>query len=493
MTGRQTERTGVQDLPPVAVVRKLLLYIVLVAPFLLALVVLRPDRLGLAAALVSAGTALAGFAAWPVWIAGSPNRRSFPFLPMATTFYGFTFGLTPFLIDFGWVRSDAIWNYNLFVMVMEPDPAILGSVTVALLLFVGMLVLAGSAARRLLPPLRLPALSIGELRAVLWLLTAGYLAWRLVPGLRNLPSIDQFFQPAGLVLVAGWFLSWRRGYLRRPELVVLLGIILPAELFFRARDFLITDVMILAVLVAMLLLQAGMRKTLAAITVAGLLVMSAYDVFSGYRSKFHHGQVDLPGLWQIYTDMWSGLGDKYVTRQWSEPDMHTSPGPVGALTRRFSLVWLYHRVAEDTPDRVPYWMGESYRPLVGAAVPRLLWPGKPVEDSGFRFGERYGFLKEADRRTSLNVPWIVELRANFGLVGVLAGMALFGVLFALLDRLLNRPGGGVPEAAVGLGLIAPLVYPESNFSVMTGSLPLALAAFAVWFSSPLIWRRFRRS
>ena len=83
------------------------------------------------------------------------------------------------------------------------------------------------------------------------------------------------------------------------------------------------------------------------------------------------------------------------------------------------------------------------------------------------------------------------MRANFGLAGVLGGMALFGLLMALLDRVLNRPGARVPEAAVGIGLIAPLVYPESNFSVMTGSLPLALIAFAVWFSLPLVWRKIR--
>ena len=136
-------------------------------------------------------------------------------------------------------------------------------------------------------------------------------------------------------------------------------------------------------------------------------------------------------------------------------------------------------------------MGESYRPLVGAAIPRVLWPDKPIEDTGFRFGERYGFLKQSDHRTSLNLPWIVELRANFGIAGVLGGMALFGLLMALLDRVLNRPGARVPEAAVGIGLIAPLVYPESNFSVMTGSLPLALIAFAVWFSLPLVWRKIR--
>ena len=471
-----------------AIYRNLLVYAALMLPVLGLLVAFHPDRIGLAMALCAAGTMLAAFAGWPLWLA-EPQPRSFPVLAIAGSFYGITFGLSPFLVDLGWIWYQPIWNYNLVILVRDPQFQPMLSAFAGIALFMAAWIGLRPVFLARLPGLRLPALGAGEVRICLWALSVAYLAWRLLPQIGSLPSVDQFFQPAGLILVAGWFLCWRRGLLSRVEMAVILLLLLPLELAFRARDFLITDIMILAILIGMLMLQARMRKTLIFLGISGLMVLSAYDVISGYRAQFHAGQKDFHSLWQVYREAWTGKGGRYMT--FHADGKVSPPPPVGALVRRFSLVWLYQRVAEDTPATVPYWMGESYRPLAGAAIPRFLWPDKPIEDTGFRFGERYGFLKQADHRTSLNVPWIVELRANFGLAGVLGGMALFGLLMALLDRVLNRPGAGVPEAAVGIGLIVPLVYPESNFSVMTGSLPLALVAFAVWFSLPLAWRKIR--
>jgi len=76
---------------------------------------------------------------------------------------------------------------------------------------------------------------------------------------------------------------------------------------------------------------------------------------------------------------------------------------------------------------------------------------------------------------SVNIPWITELYANYGRIGIFLGMALIGSFMGLLDRLFNAPRTNVAEKAIAAGLVLPFFYQESNFTLMTGSLlPLAL-------------------
>ncbi len=55
-----------------------------------------------------------------------------------------------------------------------------------------------------------------------------------------------------------------------------------------------------------------------------------------------------------------------------------------------------------------------------------------------RFGQIYRLTLNDDRQTSFNLPWITELLVNFGPIGVIAGMAVFGLFLAGLDRLFNE-------------------------------------------------------
>ena len=94
--------------------------------------------------------------------------------------------------------------------------------------------------------------------------------------------------------------------------------------------------------------------------------------------------------------------------------------------------------------------------------------------------------------TSANIPWITEMLANFGPWVVIFGMSLAGVLLAFLDRVFNQPAMSDLEFVVGLTLIFPLVYPESNFSVMTGSmLPLFFSLFVYFYAGAKIFNRLR--
>ena len=148
-----------------------------------------------------------------------------------------------------------------------------------------------------------------------------------------------------------------------------------------------------------------------------------------------------------------------------------------SLARRINHAALMEEVVRSTPERVPYWRGETYRPLLTSWIPRFLWPGKPREETGWTFGRRYEILKADDPPQSINLPWMIEMYANFGGPGVVLGMGIVGVLFAFLEGFLSRSSMAPAEIAAGTAVVLPLFMQDSNFSLMTGSVVLLILAF----------------
>lgn len=136
-------------------------------------------------------------------------------------------------------------------------------------------------------------------------------------------------------------------------------------------------------------------------------------------------------------------------------------------------------VMRRTPTEVPYWGGETYLSLIGAFVPRFLWPHKPTKELGQGFGHRYGYLNPRDTRTSLNLPVLVEFYANYGMAGVAIGMWLVGFVYLVVDRAVNNPGQSMMLSLTGIVLIIPLVNIESDFSLTFGGLIMNGAALWV--------------
>lgn len=154
----------------------------------------------------------------------------------------------------------------------------------------------------------------------------------------------------------------------------------------------------------------------------------------------------------------------------------TVAGGWETVSARAALLDLMTDVMRQTPEAVPYWNGETYKSLIGAFVPRFLWPDKPVKITGYAFGHRYGYLAQNDYSTTINLPFFIEFYANFGVLGVYLGMLFVGVIFRILDRTVNVPGQSVLRTVVGMGLLLPLTNIESDFSLVFGGLFLTGAA-----------------
>src|SRR6185437_5147479 len=143
-------------------------------------------------------------------------------------------------------------------------------------------------------------------------------------------------------------------------------------------------------------------------------------------------------------------------------------------------------VIRRTPNEIPYWDGTTYLSLVGAFVPRFLWPDKPTKELGQAFGHRYGYVGVNDNGTAVNLPILVEFFINFGAFGVVFGMAIVGLIYWLTERAVNNPGQDEVLSLAGIVLMIPLTNIESDFSLGFGG--LILNGLALWLVLRLMGR-----
>jgi hypothetical protein len=164
-----------------------------------------------------------------------------------------------------------------------------------------------------------------------------------------------------------------------------------------------------------------------------------------------------------------------------------------AASGRAALLDLFTDVMRQTPAQVPFWRGESYLSLVGAFVPRFLWPDKPMKTLGWEFGKRYGYLSPDDFSTTINFPFLIEFYANFGAFAVMAGMLLVGIIYRSIESFINVPGQSVLLSSAALVLLLPMISIESDFSLLFGGTLLYGGALWAVYRVVLLQTRRRRA
>jgi hypothetical protein len=146
---------------------------------------------------------------------------------------------------------------------------------------------------------------------------------------------------------------------------------------------------------------------------------------------------------------------------------------------RLAQFTVFAEVIGDTPALVPFWGGESYYPILFKPIPRLILPDKPEEMSGQTFGHRYNLISIRNTGTSINLPQIVEMYANFGLIGVIVGMFIFGLIYRLLIEMFVHPGMGL-GALVGAVFVSSSLFDiGSAASMVFGGIPWAIVFIAM--------------
>ncbi|MGH2808634.1 MAG: O-antigen polymerase [Actinomycetota bacterium] len=137
-----------------------------------------------------------------------------------------------------------------------------------------------------------------------------------------------------------------------------------------------------------------------------------------------------------------------------------------------------------TPERIPYEYGKNYfgAPLY-TVIPRALWPGKPeLGRIGFETGRDYWGITT---QTSIARTIFGDLYANFGILGIVGGMLIYGVVSGILRRrfVIRRD---VRSFLIYALVFFTLLNHESDFASILAGFPRTLVVVLVlgWFIVP---------
>ncbi len=440
---------------------------------------------------VSLTSALLGLAIIPIallptllWLRQPvAERPRFPLMALAGVYYALFYGLPVFFFGGLWDDYHQIIRFYGLTKSAHVDDRSMLAALVGVMLFVAAYIvlerrLAGAATRfstSAEPDWR-------TIRWLCWALVLSLLTYRLVPIFSHLPSLGSFIVPAGNAGLAVFYVMWRRKILTLPEALALALLVMPVVAATSLSTGLLTQLGLLVVLWVALETWLSGRLPWRTLVALPLLFLLVYPLTNKIRNELWSGKGPetligkLAVIPRIATDYY-GLTAKGEAFRF-EPGRLS---PFYGTYVRFSHEMVLARVVQTTPEPIPYWMGETYKPLISKLIPRVFWADKPREDKGNEFGRRYGFLPPNNYEMSINIPWMVELFANFGWLGLLGGMPLFGLLMAGLEAFFVSARGRELDCAIGAAIVCPLFYHESNFSLMIGNLPLLALALWIYF------------
>jgi hypothetical protein len=140
-----------------------------------------------------------------------------------------------------------------------------------------------------------------------------------------------------------------------------------------------------------------------------------------------------------------------------------------AAKRRLALINSVAAVIRDVPRWVPYENGRTlFYPTLAFFVPRILWPDKPKHTLGREFAETFRVIHILDEQTSISPTVTGELYWNFGVPGVLIGMALWGMLMrALYRRYGESPFPDPVRQAIHVVLLVQFLHFGAGISAQT--------------------------
>ena len=397
-----------------------------------------------------------------------------PLMPLHGFFYALTFGLPVFIIDvqslqplpgfgerIGWIGSGEDKLSQVLVTI------IFGQI----FLYTGYYIFRGFLGE--LKPINTRDIPLVRQTKFAWLLFFCYVLFQFFPKLRTLPSVDQLMMPLCYMSIGILTLLALNGKLSYLNLIFFIFAVM-----FVLSNLLLSGSLapIVLFLVFLGILYWNKKRSLPWVFIIPciLIAITLNPVKSKFRSHIWYKQDGS----LTYYDKAILLG-RVVQEHYADSSVLEKANTDKAIVHRLAHISTFVYVATVTPDSVPYWSGDSYRTLWTSFIPRIFWPGKPQSTIGQDFGHRYGLLQSYDMGTSMNLPWIIEFYANFGLWGVLTGMFFTGVFFRILLQKLKVSVDNPIEHVLAVTITFSLFYAESNFALMVGGILPVFIVFMV--------------
>lgn len=146
-------------------------------------------------------------------------------------------------------------------------------------------------------------------------------------------------------------------------------------------------------------------------------------------------------------------------------------------------------IINGVPEDLEYKYGTSLLSVFVSPIPRTLWPEKPVLYLGKEIGKK--IYRVGDRvNTGIPPGFIAELYLNFGLLGILSGMALFGIFLGGLYSAMKH----YPVANDGHILLYAILVVFSAIVILGSSFSQGIIAILqLYLPSVLINKHLSRS
>ena len=388
-----------------------------------------------------------------------------PLMPLHGMFYALTFGFSVFFINgytiqplpefaerIGWIENEEDNLSNALVL------TILGQI----FLYIGYYTFRQFLGD--LKPINTRDVPISrQIKFALFLFFC-YLSFQLFPKLRTLPSVEQLMMPLcymsiGILTLLALNRKLSHFYLiflAFAVVIVLSNLLLSGSL---------APVVFFLVFLGIIYWNKKRALPWIFIIICILIAIILNPVKSKFRTHTWYAQDQSI----TYYDKAILLG-QLVKEHYADSSVLEKVNSDKGIVHRLAHISTFAYVAAVTPDSVPYWSGDSYQTLWTSFIPRILWPGKPQSTIGQDFGHRYGLLQTYDMGTSMNLPWIIEFYANFGLWGVLLGMFFIGVFFRIVLQKLKVSVNNPIEHVLAVTITFSLFYAESNFALMAGGI-----------------------
>jgi hypothetical protein len=255
------------------------------------------------------------------------------------------------------------------------------------------------------------------------------------------------------------FILQLQGHLNKAGKVLLWMVFLPLISLIRLGTGALAQMLFIIIFLS--LAYWHFRRKIPCKTAVGTILL--FILFLNVRTEFRN--LTWGGLYSDYNPI--GKSMLFAKMAFGERESFAKGAELGSS--RTAHILSFAHVIDLTPETVPYWMGKTYLTLLWMPIPRVIFPWKPEKTLGQEFGHRYGLLHSSDYTTSFNFSQLVEMYANFGVIGIIVGMFIVGIIYRALYEMLCHPNAGEGGLLIGLFIFMGLSNIESDFSVVFGN------------------------
>ncbi|MBD2164355.1 hypothetical protein H6G04_08050 [Calothrix membranacea FACHB-236] len=412
---------------------------------------------------VSVSTDKAFLALSIIWIGFFPsiqylldrNRPPMPLLPLMGIFYVNSFALPIFSSE---KLGIGRWSQSS-VSVQSLQLTVIGLLGMVMAFYASKFTLWKQVS-----PIKLPAYSLTKLINPIQIIVVLHIVFSYFI---KLPSVDQLSGVMGNIGYGMFYIIWSRHKNLSLQPKIIVGSCFLFDILLRFVGGALANVGFIGIFMSIVIFYERKRIPIVSIGILLVFFMTFNIVKGEYRQLTWFGGPYANASPIEKAQLFVDIAVKYYSNPHKNSKEKES-STASAMARTAHII-LFANIIADTPQRIPYWNGGSYLGFFTKFIPRALWPDKPSEGIGNEFARRYRYVDKKDYSTTVNLPLIAEMYANFGSQGVQIGMAILGALFSLFEQKLNSTKMGSLEIVIGIGILYSFTSHEWNFSLMFGN------------------------